>query len=126
GKTIQIDGTSERLLAQESGVQIRQTKDGYVKYEASGAAVNNGQLNYHTFSTNKGYSCQLLLPDGTNVWLNTASSIQYPAVFSGNERHITLTGEAYFEVAHDISRPFNVDANGSLIQVLGTHFNVSA
>src|SRR5690606_23273169 len=58
--------------------------------------------------------------------LNTASSIRYPVVFTGNERSVSLIGEAYFEVAHDPERPFKVVAKGSVIQVLGTRFNVSA
>src|SRR5690606_35237757 len=71
-------------------------------------------------------SHQLVLPDGTHVWLNTASAIHFPVAFTGNERHVTLIGEAYFEVAHDATKPFKVTANGSTIRVLGTHFNVSA
>jgi ferric-dicitrate binding protein FerR (iron transport regulator) len=69
----------------------------------------------------------LILPDGTKVWLNAASSITYPAAFAGNTRNITMSGEAYFEVAHDKTKPFTVDINGEgAVEVLGTEFNINA
>jgi ferric-dicitrate binding protein FerR (iron transport regulator) len=73
-----------------------------------------------------------VLPDGSKVWLNAASSIRYPAVFTGNERRVEIQGEAYFEVAHDKTKPFTVHfSSGNApgrqgdVQVLGTHFNVN-
>jgi len=69
----------------------------------------------------------LTLPDGTRVWLNAASSLTYPTSFSGNERRVSVTGEAYFEVAHNQQLPFRVSVNNrTTIEVLGTHFNVNA
>jgi len=66
------------------------------------------------------------LADGTEVWLNAASSIKFPTAFNGNERRVEVTGEAYFEVAHNAAKPFRVASNGQLVEVLGTHFNVNA
>lgn len=126
GSTILLNDSLGGVLARESGVEIRKTKGGGIFYEPKQTNITNGPLSYNTFSTPKGSTYQILLPDGTKVWLNTASSIRYPVAFTGNERHISLTGEAYFEVAHNASKPFTVEANGSTIQVLGTHFNVSA
>ena len=126
GRTIVLSDSLSGVLAQESGVKITMTQDGSVLYEAQQADIVNAVAKYNTFSTPKGHTYQLLLPDGTKVWLNTASSIHYPMVFTGHERTVSLNGEAYFEVAHDASKPFKVEANGSTIQVLGTHFNVSA
>jgi ferric-dicitrate binding protein FerR (iron transport regulator) len=60
------------------------------------------------------------------VWLNAASSINYPVSFTGSERAVTITGEAYFEVATDAAKPFKVKVHDALIEVLGTHFNVNA
>lgn len=68
---------------------------------------------------------KLTLPDGSKVWLNAASSLKYPVVFIGNERKVEITGEAYFEIAKDESKPFKVLLNNMEIQVLGTHFNVN-
>ncbi|MGY0036944.1 FecR family protein [Pedobacter sp. NJ-S-72] len=76
--------------------------------------------------TPKGGQYQLVLPDGTKVWLNAASSLRYPVAFQGNERKVELTGEAYFEVAKDKTRPFEVYSNNQVVQVLGTHFNINA
>jgi ferric-dicitrate binding protein FerR (iron transport regulator) len=69
---------------------------------------------------------QLVLPDGTKVWLNAASSIRYPLAFVGNERRVQITGEAYFEVMHNVKMPFIVERGDMRIEVLGTHFNVNA
>jgi ferric-dicitrate binding protein FerR (iron transport regulator) len=105
-----------------------------------GAAVtlNNGTLDYtgnaHTtgavynsLSTPKGRQFQLILPDGSKVWLNAASSLKYPTVFAGNERRVAVTGEVYFEVAKNPHQPFIVDINDqSQIHVLGTQFNINA
>ncbi len=65
------------------------------------------------------------LPDGSRVWLRQNATMQYPETFSGNERRVKLTGEAYFEVAHQAEKPFRVElAQGGLVEVLGTQFNV--
>ena len=66
------------------------------------------------------------LPDGTNIWLNAASSVKFPVVFSQSERRVELQGEAYFEVAKDKSKPFIVTTSGQSVTVLGTHFNISS
>ncbi len=126
GSNIVLNDSLDGILARELGVEIRKAEDGSILYETKRANSANGVLSYNTFSTPKGSTYQILLPDGTKVWLNTASSIRYPVTFAGTERHVSLTGEAYFEVAHDASKPFAVDANGSTIRVLGTHFNISA
>lgn len=89
---------------------------------------DNGKVNaYNTMSTPNARQFQLELPDGTRVWLNAASSIHYPTAFSGTVREVDVTGEAYFEVAHDAGRPFRVKVNNRAeVEVLGTNFNVNA
>jgi ferric-dicitrate binding protein FerR (iron transport regulator) len=77
-------------------------------------------------STPRGGNYQLNLSDGTKVWLNSSSTIKYPLVFQENERRVILTGEAYFEVAKNQSKPFYVETENMTIHVLGTHFNVNA
>lgn len=82
-------------------------------------------------TTPKGGTYQLRLPDGTNVWLNAASTLRYPSRFVGNERVVFLAGEAYFEVSHQQSAtgkriPFLVVSEGQTVEVLGTQFNVAA
>ncbi|TKC08615.1 FecR family protein [Pedobacter frigoris] len=80
-----------------------------------------------TASTPRGGTYQVILPDGTKVWLNAASSIKFPSDFKGTkQRRIELTGEAYLEVAKDKSHPFIVESDGQQVEVLGTHFNVNS
>ena len=78
-----------------------------------------------TAATPRGGTYQVTLPDGSKVWLNAASKISFPSLFNGNERRISLAGEAYFEVSPNKSRPFIVESTGQEIRVLGTHFNVN-
>jgi len=80
----------------------------------------------NTVSTPKGGQYRIILPDGTNVWLNAASSISYPTVFKGAERLVTLNGEGYFEVTKNKAMPFRVKSAMQTIEVLGTHFNINA
>ena len=68
----------------------------------------------------------VILEDGTKVWLNSLTQLSYPTHFESDQRQVTLTGEAYFKVAKDASRPFRINANGTMIEVLGTTFNVNA
>jgi len=81
---------------------------------------------YHTLTTAKGEIYTLTLSDGSKVWLNSASSIRFPVAFGPSAREVTVTGEAYFEVAKDARRKFLVDAGGVVTEVLGTKFNVNA
>jgi ferric-dicitrate binding protein FerR (iron transport regulator) len=76
-------------------------------------------------STPRGGQYQLTLADGSQVWLNAESSITYPTAFNGNDRKVSITGEAYFEVAKDKKKPFRVDIGPATIEVLGTHFNMN-
>lgn len=82
-------------------------------------------IKYNTLTIPRGGEYQLTLSDGTNVWLNAESSLHYPECFTGT-REVTLTGEAYFEVAKDSKHPFIVHNANNSIEVLGTKFNVSA
>jgi ferric-dicitrate binding protein FerR (iron transport regulator) len=76
--------------------------------------------------TSTGQTRMLTLPDGSKVWLNASSNLKYPATFTGKYRNAILTGEAFFEIAHDKTKPFRLQAGGVEVQVLGTKFNVSA
>lgn len=85
-----------------------------------------GKPEYNTMSTPVGRQFSLVLADGSKVWLNATSSITYPTAFDGNERKVQITGEAYFEVAHNPSMPFIVSVNDMKVEVLGTHFNINS
>jgi len=129
GHEVVLDDTRSGAIASQNGVTISKLKDGQIKYTATAAGQNAAssanQLN--TLTIPKGGQYQLTLPDGTLVYLNSASSLTYPAKFTGRERKVTLTGEAYFEVAKNTAMPFLINVNNKQqIQVLGTHFNVEA
>jgi ferric-dicitrate binding protein FerR (iron transport regulator) len=95
-------------------------KNNSLSYENASTAI----VEYNTVSTPVGRQFSLVLADGSKVWLNAASSIRFPTAFSGNERTVELTGEGYFEVAHNAAKPFHVKMNDMDVQVLGTHFNI--
>ena len=129
GKTISLSDAAQGRLSEESGVRISKTKDGQVTYEivttASGTKHTETAL-LNTVTTPRGGQYQVIMPDGTRVWLNAASSVKFPASFNGLPRRmVELTGEAYFEVAKDAAHPFIVESNNQQIEVLGTHFNIS-
>jgi ferric-dicitrate binding protein FerR (iron transport regulator) len=124
GSTIVLDNARNGELANQGNTKIVKLNDGQLTYNA--AKENSGEVLYNTMTTPRGGQYKLALPDGTEVWLNAASSIRYPTAFSGNERKVEITGEAYFEVAKDAAKPFKVMVNEMEVQVLGTHFNINS
>ncbi len=125
GKTIVLDDAPNGLLAEQGTTKVTKDQDGQVVYGVGDVdAPQNIELN--TLTTPRGGQYQIVLPDGTHVWLNSASSITFPAAFTGNERRIALTGEAYFEVAKNPNMPFRVTYGSATVEVLGTHFNIMA
>ncbi|WPV66043.1 FecR family protein [Chitinophaga sp. LS1] len=123
GHTIGLDKARDSSFTEGNGVQVQQ-QQGVLSYLAKN---NTKEMpTYNTLITPKGGEYKLVLGDGTVVWLNAASSIRFPNRFSGNQREVQLTGEAYFEVTHDPKRPFIVAVNGTEVQVLGTAFDIRA
>ncbi|SHN40877.1 FecR family protein [Chitinophaga sp. CF418] len=122
GSTVALDSAGNQLIRQ-GATTIRQ-RNGLLQYKTQGAESGT---TYNTLTTPRGGQFRIVLPDGTKVWLNAASSIRYPIAFTQNERRVKITGEVYFEVAPNVAKPFMVDVNSSTeIEVLGTHFNVNA
>ncbi|MET6997184.1 FecR family protein [Chitinophaga defluvii] len=124
GSVVLIDSVPEGKVAQQGNTSIVKLPNGQLVYNAGNSGVDESM--YNTLATPRGGQYQLTLPDGTQVWLDAASSITYPAVFKGNKREVTITGEAYFEIALNAAKPFFVKVKEATIQVLGTHFNVNA
>lgn len=125
GTVISLDSSSGGTIAQQGNSSIVKMPDGTIRYDKKGAA--NAALMMNTMSTPKGGQYRLILPDGTIVWLNAASSVTYPAAFAAGSRNIKMTGEAYFEVAQDKAKPFMIEINGEgTAEVLGTAFNINA
>jgi transmembrane sensor len=124
GSTILLDSAANGTLARQGNAQIQKLANGQIAYHS--LHDQSPELIYNTLTTPRGGQYQLILPDGTKVWLNAASSIRYPTAFTGKTREVTVTGEAYFEVAHKERQLFRVKAGNTLIEDLGTHFNINA
>lgn len=124
GTQVVLDSLGNGVVAAQNGAQVV-LQNGQLTYELTDSSTT--EIAYNTMNTPKGRQFFVTLPDGTKVWLNAASSIRYPTVFTGKERRVDIKGEAYFEVAKNADMPFRVNADGKAeIEVLGTHFNVTA
>lgn len=129
GKQVILTSANIGVIAQQGNAAVTKTASGQIVYNAVAAPVDAAkapEIVMHTITTPRGGKWFVALSDGTKVWLNAASSITYPTAFTGNERKVTITGEAYFEVVHNAARPFRVIANGETIEDIGTSFNVNA
>lgn len=120
-------GTDRAILTLANGKQIllESNQKVYSTLKAPVSATAK-QTDINTITTPNGGQYQVILPDGTKVYLNAASSLKYPIAFIGAERRVTLTGEGYFEVAKNRSKPFLVVSGNQVVKVLGTHFNVES
>lgn len=129
GAQIDLNDVKSGLLAQQGTASVNKSAEGNIIYNvADNAAVpaNTTGILLNTVSTPKGGQYQVTLPDGTHAWLNAASSIRFPTVFSGTDREVAITGEVYFEVTKNKHKPFIVTCGNQQLTVLGTHFNVNA
>jgi ferric-dicitrate binding protein FerR (iron transport regulator) len=124
-RTIYLDSMPNGLLAIQGNTELRKTDSGSLSYIITKGVPSNA-LSFNTLTVPRGGYYTLRLPDGTKVWLNNASQLKYPVAFTGTDRTVELTGEAYFEVAKDPGRPFMVKAGDVLVEVLGTNFNIMA
>lgn len=124
GSVITLDSAANGILAQQGNVKVMKTASGQLSYLGQGDYKEARSVN--TMRTPRGGEYRLILPDGTKVWLNAASSITFPVAFVGNDRVVSITGEAYFEVAHNKAMPFRVTTGNTTVEVLGTHFNINA
>jgi transmembrane sensor len=121
------NGKTITLSDAKKGVVINEGKLSYNDGSTVGQDLSTLRSTEVMASTPRGGQYQLILSDGTKIWLNAASSIKFPASFAGaNQRKVVLKGEAYFEVVKDKGHPFIVESLGQIVEVLGTHFNVSA
>ncbi|TKC60090.1 DUF4974 domain-containing protein [Pedobacter hiemivivus] len=123
GSVIDLSDTNLGLAAKDDNVAIG-VKNGVLAFSAKRKTSNSD--GYNILRTPKAGEYKMILSDGTQVWLNAASSLRFPTNFNKHERRVELTGEAYFEVAHNKALPFIVSFNKTEVEVLGTHFNISS
>ena len=127
GSTIVLDSTSNGVISQQGNIEIIKAANGLLTYKINGKEITENDAEfYNTISTPRGGQYQVTLSDGTKVWLNAASSIRFPVVFTGGKRRVEVTGETYFEVMKDAGKPFSVHTPSSSVEVLGTQFNINA
>lgn len=126
GSKISLTDVKNGEVANQSGVVITKNRDSQLVYQQAAMSSTAKEITYNTIETPKGGQFQLILSDGTRVWLNAASSLRYPSTFSQGERKVELIGEAYFEVAKNAAKPFLVSSGKQIVEVLGTHFNINA
>lgn len=126
GSKIDLNDVKNGVLANQGQTVLKKDKDGRIIYEAPvGKSVDSSAI-FNTITIPRGGQFQVVLSDGSKVWLNSASSITFPAAFSKTERKVTITGEVYFEVAKNKAKPFRVITGEQTLEVLGTHFDINA
>lgn len=125
GSTIVLDSAQNGILTQQGNTKVIKLNNGQLAYKLT-KSNEELEIEYNSVTTPRGGQYQLVLSDGSKVWLNSSSSIRFPAIFKGHERDVEITGEAYFEVAHNTEMPFHVKVNDMDVEVLGTHFNINA
>lgn len=133
GQTVVLDSAGNGALVQQGNTQVVKVASGLLAYQNREAGSARQQLvHYNTITTPRGGQYQVILPDGSKVWLNAASSLHFPTAFAGKQRRVEVSGEAYFEIAENAAAPFIVGIVSSggqkegTVQVLGTHFNINA
>ena len=127
GKTVVLDSTSgNMLIARGENVRVEVDSNRLLRYSREDTIVTLREERKNELIVPRGGEYQIVLADGTQVWLNSATKLIFPQNFTGKERRVMLSGEAFFEVARDESKPFIVETSRMDVKVLGTRFNVNA
>lgn len=124
GTVIELESNKNGLLADQGKTAILKVADGQIAYSSTGQ--DDAPVLINRITTPNAGQYAVVLSDGTKVWLNAASSLEFPNRFTGNERTVTLTGEGYFEVLHDDQHPFIVKTGETETHDIGTAFNINA
>lgn len=123
GYVVDLSAAANGTISQQGNTRVNK-QDSLLVYQNT-TGKSSGAVVYNTLEIPRGGQYSIVLPDGTRVWLNAASSLRFPTAFAGKTREVTLQGEAYFEVAQDAQHPFVVQLAKGSVEVLGTHFNIS-
>lgn len=125
GRIVNLGEAKHKIVKEMNGVEINDNAVGTIVYDRN-PELKLSEIKYNTIRVPKGGEYQLVLSDGTKVWLNSETTLKYPVTFVGNTREVTLIGEAYFKVAHNKEKPFYVSSEVTKVKVLGTSFNFKA
>lgn len=127
GRKIELDQNMQGIIARDGNNTIQQSDPGSLRFsENAENASFKTKMPHNTLDVPRSGEYSVTLNDGTIVWLNALSTLRFPVRFTDSDRRVTLSGEAYFQVAKDASRPFIVEANGMEVRALGTEFNITA
>jgi transmembrane sensor len=127
GSTIVLDSMDNGTIARQGTTSIIKLKNGQLEYARRKTEdLPSKELTYNTIATPVGGTYQVVLPDGSKVWLDAASSISFPTAFTEKERGVKLTGQAYFEIEKNSNKPFTIQVGTMKVEVLGTAFNIMA
>lgn len=127
GSSVVLNDTQNGIIGQQGGVRVIKMNSGLLAYQPEQVtATATTVIQYNTLTTPRGGQFRVILPDGSQVWLNAASALKYPTAFAKGGRTVELTGEGYFEIADKADQPFRVKVKGLDVLVLGTHFNINA
>ncbi len=126
GSTIALNDAKNGILTKQGTTRLNKAKDDQLVYVASAPGAAKAVVVYNTISTPRGGQFQVVLSDGSKVWLNASSSITFPTSFTKGERRVSITGEVYFEITKNKALPFRVESGQQTVEVLGTHFNINA
>jgi len=127
GATLRLQNGQEiSLKGSKNGVVIKDNQLSYVDGTGLGVVATPAAVERYSASTAPGNTYMVTLPDGTQVWLNAASQLDFPSRFEGNDRIVALEGEAFFKVSKDKNHPFIVESKGQQVKVLGTQFNINS
>ena len=126
GEVIQLGDTLNRVDKKLQGVELKELAGGLLLVASDTVPTAEVQTEYNRLSVPRGGEYRLSLPDGSRVWVNSDSRLEFPTTFRGGKRLVRLSGEAYFEVKPDANMPFEVEVEGVKIRVLGTSFNICA
>ncbi|WP_160714029.1 FecR domain-containing protein [Chitinophaga solisilvae] len=121
GSVVTLDSSGHQII-QQGQTKVQQV-NGQLQYDA---VHKEAAIGYNVLAVPRGGQFNVVLPDGSHIWLNSASSLKYPTAFSGNIRQVELQGQGYFEISPDSRQPFVVKVNDMEVQVLGTHFDIMA
>lgn len=125
GTKILLDTAVKGMIANLDGIAVFKNAAGEIEYKIKSTSSSD-KVGFNTITTPNGGQYEVVLHDGSKIWLNAGSSLKYPTAFKGNDRTVTITGEAYLEVAKNKLKPFRVISGSQKIEVLGTHFNINA
>ena len=123
GTTVSLEDAANGSLAVQGNVTVEKLPNGEIIYQAK---ATTGPMSYNTLTVPRGSKViTIVLADGSKIWMNSGSSLRYPTAFTGKERRVEMTGEAYFDIAKS-SKPFIVSRAEAAVRVYGTQFNVNA